>query len=256
MSPQFLTVGLLALASSSALSESPPKSPSSCEVVRLRVPAPDVSSSRIRYMKRDTALYLAAFLSSTPLPNTSDDSEFFVNLGCFENLSPALQTAIQKTGSNPASLEPYPLRNVIGEVFLETRHLRHTSFDLPERVEDFEALTQFRNWWGQVIFESRVKGLTRALYHSPGDFPVEISVAVTHESTSGDLSAPRRETEVIIKRSPNTRDWDFYSYDESGQLQPHSEFRRGPAPSPSVCMSCHYEPATRSFAPMLRPMER
>jgi len=226
---------------------------SNCENIVLHIAGEEgAHDSLLRFMKRDTALYMAAFLKqSSQLPKEGPES--LLDLGCFETLSPALQAAVRASTEQGAPLDAYRLRKNIGEVFLETRHLRHSEFMIPDRLEDFITQTRFDAWSGQVVPRSRVKGLTRAIYHSPQSFPVEISVAVTHESERGDLNTPIRETEVIIRRSKDSNNWDFYAYDKEGQLQPHSEFRAGPRASPSVCMACHYEAATRAFAPLLRP---
>lgn len=223
-----------------------------CAPVQLPIPRASAINTPSKHLKTDTALYLATFLkaSSAPVPPHAP----FVSLDCYENMSPALQRAIDESlSSSSGEISIMRLRNMMGDAYLEMRHKRHIDFEIPERLEDFEALSGFRNWRRSIVRESRVKGLTRALYHSPESFHPKISVAVTHESREGDVGRPVRETEILIKRASNSKDWDFYVYGSSGNLQTNSEFKRGTtAPSPAACMSCHYDSTERAFAPLRR----
>jgi hypothetical protein len=222
--------------------------------LEISPPSSNQDSERIRYFKQDTSLYILESLGYA-LPSFDEEKGALYSLGCLDELSPSLQKAILETQSPLDRIDSFQLRNRFGLAYLETQELRHPDFVLPQNVEDFIKATHFQSWTGEVIPESRVKGKTRALYHSPASYPYEISVAVTHDSIIGDIRSAVRETEVMIRNRKNSKNWNFYAYDHRGQLQAHSEFRRGLAPSPAACMSCHYDPSDRSFSPLHRNLE-
>jgi len=136
-----------------------------------------------------------------------------------------------------------------GPVYDRARnHRRRASSQLqiPSSFEKFEAITSFRSWQRRIVQNSVVKGVTRALYCSPEDFEPAIAVAQTHDDASGSLTTPVRETEVIIKRQDGTETFDFFVYDEEGDLSRTSAFfnsrqRETVGPAPHTCMSCHYD---------------
>lgn len=112
---------------------------------------------------------------------------------------------------------------------------------IPDRLQEFADRTGFLGWSREIVVHSVVKDKTRVIYRSPKDWEPQISVAQTLDSTTGDLNAPVRETEVSIKRLDQSGDWDFFVYNSAGGLATTSEFPAGERPSPHFCSGCHYD---------------
>ncbi len=119
---------------------------------------------------------------------------------------------------------------------------------IPDRLQEFADRTGFLEWSREIVVHSAVKDKTRVIYRSPKGWEPQISVAQTLDSTTGDLNAPVRETEVSIKRLDQSGDWDFFVYNDAGKLATTSEFPAGERPSPHFCSGCHYDSSRQTVS--------
>jgi hypothetical protein len=250
----FIACGVLA--SSSVLAQNHTVRSSCTQNANLLLPAPLVSdpSNLMRFLKRDTALYLAEVFSPGIDLSLVTETQTQISLGCAESLTPEVRKFLADLSQSPAAIDTWASRQQIGSLYQSSRLKRVAGFEFPLTLEEFSEKTQFPTWDGQLLVESRAKGYTRKLFHSPQTYSPKISVAQTHTTRDGNLNTPIRETEIMIERTPGSNQWDFIIYDSNGKLAIESEFpRESILPSPAVCMTCHYEPSTRTFGTFMRP---
>ena len=137
--------------------------------------------------------------------------------------------------------------------YYQTNHLKtvavrkHDPY-IKATLAEFTAITNFHSWTRMVVNRSGVKRKTRVIYRSPADFPQQISVSETLDTDDGDLNATKLETEIAMRRVGGERTFEFYTYDKNGNLAEFSEFPAGERPSPSVCVSCHYNPSLHTVS--------
>lgn len=118
---------------------------------------------------------------------------------------------------------------------------------IPDQLNEFIRLTQYKSWKRVVVARSHVKDKTRVIYRSSFNSR-GISVSETLNSKSGDLNAPVVETEVVVERADGSGNYDFYVYSVDGALVNTALFPAGERPAPSTCMSCHYKKSSRKFS--------
>lgn len=128
---------------------------------------------------------------------------------------------------------------------LASRGTRNQEAYVKDTLAEFSRTTNYESWPSTVVPMSSIKRKTRVIYRSPSSYPVKISVSETRDSTNGDRDAARLETEIAIKRVGDAS-YDFYAYDPAGNLAENSHFPAGLRPSPTVCVSCHYNSATQT----------
>ncbi len=157
-----------------------------------------------------------------------------------QNLLKAL--AAQENATPPELLDWWD------NVQMDTRSVRVQSQNIPDSVAELALNSNYRAWEKIVLPVSMVKRKTRVIYRSPANHLPATSIAETYESDTGDLTSPVRETEVAIERLDGSGNADFYSYDHLGRLSKTSMFPAGERPAPSVCMGCHFNRSTRTFA--------
>ncbi|MCX6116276.1 MAG: hypothetical protein NT027_01945 [Proteobacteria bacterium] len=157
-----------------------------------------------------------------------------------------LQSSLRQLAKNPATSPPQIL-DWWDRAQLMTRKQRRQSELVTDKLSEFVDKTNFRTWPRTILNVSMVKRLTRVIYRSPSDIRPAMSVAVTYESQNGDLSKPVRETEVAIEREDGSGNADFYVYDHDGKISTTSTFPSGDQPSPSSCLSCHFNRNSRTY---------
>ena len=221
-----------------------------CDTLKITLPDAREDFDRNTFY-RDGILYLMATwvpeLTSSVKPT---DASLVVSCA---SLPASVQIAIVNSTLPSGEFDFNAFRNRIGLPYLESRSKLHANFAPHATLDEFKAISHFEKWPVRIFQRSRVKGLTRAIYQSPKDLGYELSVAVTHNSTDGDLSKDVRETELILRRNDGSKNWDFYVYEASGKLVPESHLVRPDAlASPSVCMNCHFSSDDRAFVPLLR----
>ena len=131
------------------------------------------------------------------------------------------------------------------EFFLESRVNRGNDKIMLDDLADFSQLSQFSTWPSTIV-QSRIKRSRRKIYRGTINTR-KVSVAETLSSTGA-----VRETEVAIERIHKPGDYEFYTYNDGGQMVLESEFPAGIRPSPSTCVSCHLSrqgKANRFFKP-------
>lgn len=222
-----------------------------CQDFVLRLPTPSPTNpGNGRFFARDSLLYFIKALlpGGTPLPWISEDE---MRLPC-GLLSSSAHSVLQTNTDSEGYLDRSTFYAQIAPVYRDEVRTLHYAAPLQQVPDTWEAFTQLYpigTWPREVIPRSGIKDLTRAIYSSPaGVFP-RMHVAHTHQSETGDLSRPVRETEIIIKRSNDPVDWDFFVYDRTGRLVAESEFRAGMRPSPGTCLGCHFRASERGFGP-------
>jgi len=150
-----------------------------------------------------------------------------------------------------SSLAYQDLRDYYQSNHINTVSVRkHESFIKPTLTE-FTLATNYYTWTRHVVKRSNVKHKTRVIYRSPANFPQQISVSETLDTADGDLTAIKLETEIAIRRHGGEHTFEFYTYDEHGDLSEFSEFPAGERPSPTVCVACHYNPNLRTVSRFL-----
>jgi|GEM_PF-1287235 len=222
-----------------------------CET--LKVPLPALNPGRDfdrNAFSRDGLLYLLA----TWIPDVTNavgPSDPEMTVPCAP-LPPTVQIALINSLLPDGSFDYNRFRNALGAPYLEARSRQHRAYSPPATLAEFKAATGFEQWPVEVVTRSRIKDFTRAVYHSPAGAPYTVSIAVTHDSQSGDLTTAVRETEFLLRREDGSKNWDFYVYDATGKLATQSHFGRNLMPAPSICMNCHYDSADRAFVPLMR----
>ncbi len=149
-----------------------------------------------------------------------------------QRLAEELCTALAGIGGAQGELDFPTLRTVWLDWFLDTRESRGNHEILVDALEDFATITGYREW-DSVTVDSRVKGEPRRIYRG-SIHGRRISVAETLTET-GEI----RETEVAIERIDEAWNFEFYTYNVSGEMVLESEFPSGTRPSPVVCAACH-----------------
>lgn len=239
------------LASFAALAKVRPNRLQRCDSLIVPLPVPSRTGDYDRdAFYRDGLLYLLATWAPEVTAKVTP-SETRVEIPC-ALLPPAVQVALINAMAPNGSFDSIRFRNALGPVYLESRSNQHRTFAPPATLAEFKKLTNFENWPVEVVERSRLKDLTRAVYHSPANAPFGLAIAVTHESQTGDLNTAVRETEFLLRREDGSKNWDFYVYDATGKLIPQSQFGRSHQPSPGICMNCHYSSADRAFVPLMR----
>lgn len=142
----------------------------------------------------------------------------------------------------------FDLRQFYQENHLRTVSVRKHDDYIKPTLAEFIAITHYETWPRHIVKRSAVKQKTRVVYRSPADFPHEISVSETRDTIEGDLNAQKLETEIAIRRHGEDRTYEFYAYNRQGDLVDYSEFPAGERPSPTICVSCHYNAANRSVS--------
>ncbi len=226
-----------------------------CDPVRVPLPVPNFEHEYERDAeRRDSLIYLLSpFL---PELRAIDPTVASVTIPCAE-LPADAYVALINSFTPEGTFDYIQFRNAIGNAYLDARATQHADWTPPARLEDFVRQTGYRGWTPEVVTRSRIKDLTRAIYHSPTGKSFAVSVAETHESVNGDLNTAIRETEILLKReNGEAKDWDFFVYDATGKLATQSHFRNNtPLPSPGVCMNCHYSVGDRAYVPITRPRD-
>ncbi len=161
-------------------------------------------------------------------------------------VTPELQKSLKELAAAPRA-KPQDILEWWDGAQAITRAQRNQHVVIPESLNEFTQQTQFPQWSKMVVNVSMVKRLTRVIYRSPEGYAPAMSVAVTYDSQSGDLSAPVRETEIAVERWDQSGNSDFYVYDHMGLLSPTSTFPSGERPSPSTCLGCHFDRNTKTF---------
>lgn len=169
-----------------------------------------------------------------------------------DHVTDTYREAVKSCRNDQGVLDLAALRRTWQENFLALRGEMGYATLMTESLATFEHNTRFKTWEPDIIKRSDVKEKTRVIYRSPRGLSPRISVAQTHDSETGDLNAPIRETEIAIERGDNSGDWDFFAYDEQGQLQPYSEFPMGRRPSPTICSGCHYDADSGTTSRIMR----
>jgi hypothetical protein len=246
---------VLALISNAALAGHAPLSPYSRSCESLEVPMPLARSDERDFDRQAFYRDGILFLFSIWVPEITDavgpnDDTLVIPCG---KLPPAVQVAVINSKLPDGRFDYNRFRGVLGTAYLEARAKKHPTLTPPPTLAEFKKISGYQSWPVEIINQSRVKNLTRALYHSPKGAGPELSVAVTHDSKTGDITTPVRETEIVLKREDGSKNWDFYVYDGAGRLVSSSHFGNSSMPSPSICMNCHYNGHDRAFVPLVRP---
>lgn len=200
-------------------------------------------SSLSEHMVRDLALYRLQGLVEDSAGSVTAEAEGW-RVDCNKvqaDLAPALVAAVASDGT----LNPQRLDEVFTSNYFQTMAERGQEDWLKPTLSEFSAVTHFPDWQDEVVARSAIKRKTRHIFRSPAGFLPVISVSQTLESETGDVTAPVRETEVAIQRQDG-KNWDFYAYNSSGARSVSSTFPSGERPSPKVCISCHYSPASHA----------
>jgi hypothetical protein len=209
------------------------------------VPLP-LESERMAQFHRQAALFLISAVAPEIAEKVKDsDAEIQIPA---ESVSFEAIKAILAAREGAENFNHLIFRNAFSKAYLERRKLQRENFEIPEHLKDFP---NFKNWEKEVVSFSRVKGQTRVIYRSPDGFVPTVRVAETLNTQDGNLEASVRETEMLIKRSRDAKNWDFYAYDSAGILSEESHFRPGMRPTPGICMSCHYSELDKSFSPIM-----
>lgn len=161
-------------------------------------------------------------------------------------LSTDLRQALQELAVSP-HVKPLEILSWWDEAQLPTIVRRRQNSIISQELADFQALTKFVTWPRTILKLSMVKRLTRVIYRSPDGVVPAMSVAVTYDSQTGDLTAPVLETEIALERMDGSGNADFYAYDDAGHLSRMSTFPSGERPVPSSCMGCHFRKQSRTF---------
>ena len=222
----------------------------SCDTLRIPLPNPSFDKEYDRdAFYRDGILYL--FSTWVPeITNTVRDSDKELAVPC-SRVPTTVQIAFINATSPKDGFDFNQFRNAVGEAYLQGRQTHHAQLVPPPTLAEIQQLTKFESWPVDIVTKSRVKGRTRAIYRSPKESPYTLTVSVTHETTDGNVNTPVRETELILRRDDDPKNWDFYVYDSTGRLVTQSHFVAPQAfASPSVCMNCHYSSGERAFVPV------
>jgi hypothetical protein len=206
-----------------------------CQNVALQI-VPDRDASRDRQqIWTDLALYMLTGLS----PDRSCTTNELMLVNC--------DTLTWSDCSELATPQTYfQIREQYQALQLQSIPVRQHDAYVPPTVSEMSAATDYKSWEREIVAPSRVKLKTRVIYRSPTNFPLRMSVAETYNTDTEDLTAPRLETELALRR--NDGNYDFYAYNAAGQLVDYSQFPSGPKPAPTICISCHYESATRKVS--------
>lgn len=199
-------------------------------------------SSFSDYLTLDTSLFMLRGLVADPDATVAvSERQWVVDCG---RLSAELRQALAGTLAADGTVDPGRLRTTFEAHYLETLAERgHQRLITPTLLE-FKAVTGFATWRSSVVGFSVVKRKTRRIFRSPAGVRPAVSVSQTHASETGDVSTAVLETEVAVERA-NGSDWDFYSYNEAGDLVEYSTFPAGQRPAPRICIACHYDAGTR-----------
>ena len=201
---------------------------------------------------------------------TSPRDKYFQDLACyvFDGISGAYNKACRSELSGKLDISQLPptaaegldslfnnarnsstvgaLRSWWNQWSLPLRALRGQENLIPDSLDDFERLHHYKNWPREIIMKSRVKSKTRVIYRSPVGYQA-ISVSETRDSETGDLDSEVIETEIVIERSDNSENFDFFAYDSAGQLSQTAWFPSGEKTLPGICLSCHHSPRSGTF---------
>ncbi len=231
------------------------------ETFTLRVPreapAVDVLANPLRprlpNMTRDHLLHYLDGFYRGPLPASvqAEEGDATLTLEC-EHVFPSVRDALREVAPSERYFDVLAkVRDLLEEGHYEAaRNFERASWEIPEHVDGLAALG-FRDWTGQVVPQSIVKDATRALYCSPPGSP-HMSIAQTHDSTTGDRNTPVRETELIVEREDGSGAYDYFVYDAEGWLARESTFTGSAheetiGSAPYTCSTCHYHPEQRRF---------
>jgi hypothetical protein len=166
-------------------------------------------------------------------------------------IDPDLASRLDSARDFDGTLDPARVRSHFETAFPRTIAARGQEPWIRSTRDEMGAATGYESWQRTIVPFSAIKRKTRVIYRSPVGFEPAISVSETHDSTSGDASAARLETEVAVARRDGSGDWDFYAYDLAGRLSDHSFFPAGERPSPQVCITCHYDGGARTVSRFL-----
>ncbi len=218
------------------------------EMVEFKIPTNTNEANRV-FQKNMARTIFNGFLSGS-----GDQVSYIGGMLRFDlnNVKDIYRDELKACRDDQGVLDLAALRRVWQDHFLDLRPDLGYGTLMTEALATFEHNSRFKTWEPDIIKRSDVKEKTRVIYRSPRGLSPRISVAQTHDSETGDLNAPIRETEIAIERGDNSGDWDFFAYDEQGQLQPYSEFPMGRRPSPTICSGCHYDADSGTTSRIMR----
>ena len=176
------------------------------------------------------------------------DCVFKRNLSINTSHLPELATESLKLSTHAGSIliDIRKIRSWWNTWSLPLRAQRGQLVIVPNDLSEFERNTQFKTWNKQVINRSHVKNKTRVIYRSNSLSP-DLSVSQTLDTEIGDLNARILETEISVERNDGSGNYDYYAYNEHGQLSTTAQFPAGERTVPGVCVSCHYSASTGRF---------
>ena len=218
-----------------------------CPIALPIAPAMQSPATSSERSARDLSLFMVQGLVSSGAPLVDHGSTW--TLDC-TFVSAAIQEPLMAVIGPDGFMDWRQLRTVFESNFLRTTSQRGQSDIIKSDVRDLLAATGFDRWNSRMVNFSAVKRKSRRIFRSPAEVTPPISVSQTLDSEVGDESAEISETEVAIKRRDGP-DWDFYSYNRAGELVNYSTFPSGEGPSPRMCLSCHYNSASRTISRFL-----
>ena len=225
------------------------------------IPIPKIKSANpnrpLANMNRDSLIYMiTAFINPLEgnLKWVEGDSHSSQDWGLVSDSTVASQSysSFQKASRATSASQTFSIfKNLLKtKAYTEVRAWHHSRYPVPDTVAELEQLYSFSKWDLELIKNSSVKGTQRLIYRNRNSFP-KISIAQTLSEKGSTI----RETEMIIPREDLSGQFDFYAYNEVGQLSNTSIFYSSKGKNisafvPYTCMSCHYNSSDGVFQPL------
>lgn len=216
-------------------------------IIPIPQPHPSQQKNPLKNMTRDTMIYmLTTFINPLEgslriVENPPSEGKDWGVIPESAVMPEALENFKFASGTDSPLVAFQAFRSLLGSyTYLKSRRSYHSRFPVPDTLPELQNLYQFNRWEKQTIELSAVKGAQRIIYRSPKSFH-PISIAQTKLANNS-----IRETEIIIAREDLSEHFDFFTYNEKGELTQTSLFysqngKNVLAAVPYTCLTCHYD---------------